>query len=138
MKRAFLVCVLGMGMTGFACGGSSSSNAANPCATKGATYLATFTEVSGNCGPVPSQVVNINPDGTITSSVNETCGSVSQQGCTGNRNDCTWSSQGYNFLSTSSVTFSSDGTSASGIATISVSGGGQSCTETYSLSYARQ
>jgi hypothetical protein len=137
MKRAFLVCLLGMGMTGLACGGSSNS-AANPCATKGATYLATFTEVSGNCGPIPSQVVNINPDGTITSSVNETCGSVSQQGCTGNRNDCTWTSQGYNFTSTSSLTFSADGASASGIATVSASGGGLSCVETYKLSYVRQ
>jgi hypothetical protein len=123
-------------LTLIACGGSSN-NQANPCATKGATYLATFTEVSGTCGPIPSQVVNVNPDGTITDTSNETCASVYQQGCTATRNSCTWSSQGFNFTSTSSVTFASDGASASGIVTLSASGAG-SCAETYNVSYVRQ
>ena len=83
MQRTWRTAVLAVGvLTLFACGGSSNSIAANPCATKGATYLATSTEVSGNCGPVASQVVNVNPDGTITSRAAKRAGARSVQGCT--------------------------------------------------------
>jgi hypothetical protein len=136
MKRALLGCLLVSVLTLFACGGSSNDQA-NPCATKGATYLVSYTELSGNCGPIPSSVVNVNPDGTITDPNHITCASSSVQGCTTQNNSCTWSSQGFNFMATTSVTFSADGASASGIATISASGAG-SCTETYNLFYGRQ
>jgi hypothetical protein len=132
------VCVAAICAFAIACGGSSNSVAANPCATKGATYFVSETELSGNCGPVPSSVFNVNPDGTITTGTNETCGSISVQGCTLNKNSCTYTSQGYSITYTSSVTFSSDGTTASGLDTTSASGGGQSCTSTYTLSAVRQ
>jgi hypothetical protein len=129
-------CVAGLLFALAACGGSSNPEA-NSCATKGATYLVTFTEVSGNCGPVASQIVNVNPDGTITNPNNITCAGSSVQGCTINNNACTYSSQGYNVTFTTSVTFSSDGASASGLESFSISGAG-SCTETYRVSYLRQ
>ena len=123
-------------LIGVACGGSPPPGV-NPCATRGATYLATFTEVFGNCGPIPSQVITVNPDGTITTSVNPNCGISSVEGCTVTNSNCTWSAQGVNFLSTYSVTFASDGMSASGIATLSALSGGQ-CFESYKLSYVRR
>ena len=117
-----------------ACGPSR----ANPCATPGASYLASFAEVSGNCGPIPSQVVNINPDGTVSGGTSMNCAGQSQQGCTANLTDCKWSAKGYDFTMTSHVTFASDGSSASGLASFGASGNGVACSETYQLTYARQ
>ena len=128
-------CVAALSVALAACGGSS--NHANPCATKGATYLATYTAISGNCGQIPSTIVNVNPDGTITNANQIACASEYDQGCTHTANSCTWSSQGYNFTQTSSVTFSSDGASASGIVSLSASGAG-SCAGTYNVSFVRQ
>lgn len=118
--------------------GSVSQELANPCATRGATYLEIVSELSGNCGPIPETILNINQDGTITSPTPIVCASVSQNGCTARDTDCVFSSQGYIFSMTFETTFSEDGSYASSIVTLSGTGNGQSCTETYSSTMTRQ
>jgi hypothetical protein len=126
-----------------ACGSDSATAsptkvAANPCATPNSTYLQTFTEVSGNCGPIPSAITNINADGTITQTTSITCANVTQSGCTARDTDCTWSSSGFSYSETFETTFAQDGSSATGLATLTGMGNGQSCSETYNLSLVRQ
>src|SRR4051812_39275044 len=99
-----------------ACGDDGGSKAvdyaANPCATRNATYVQAFFEQSGNCGPLPSQIVNINPDGTITSNTQISCAKVTQTGCTARNTGCKWSSDGFVFTMTFATTFEDDGSSA--------------------------
>jgi len=116
----------------------SMSAQANPCATRNSTYLETLTEVSGNCGSIPSAIVNVNADGTLTESTTITCASTSQTGCTARNSDCKWSANGIDFTETFETTFEQDGTSATGLLTLSGNGNGQSCTETYNVSFVRQ
>jgi hypothetical protein len=127
-----------------ACGNSDSSAAgptnvpANPCATPNSTYLQTFTEVSGNCGPIPSVITNINADGTITQTTPINCASVTQSGCTARDTDCAWSASGFSYSETFETTFMQDGSSATGLLTLSGMGNGQICSETYNISMVRQ
>jgi hypothetical protein len=125
------------------CGGSSnggpSSEAANPCATPNSTYLETLTEqAGGTCGAVPSQVINVNADGTIALPTSITCASATQTGCTARDSGCTFSNQGISFSETFETTFASDGSSAMGILTLSGMGNGESCSSTYDVSIVRQ
>lgn len=126
------------GGNGATSSGSTSALKANPCATKGATYLETFTEQSGNCGMLTSQVVNINPDGTITTTVQISCAMQTQAGCKTQATDCTWSANGYSYNETLESTFAQDGSSATGIATVTAMGKGQSCSSTYNITITRQ
>ena len=117
----------------------TSQDEANPCATPGASYLATFTELSGGtCGTISPELENINPNGTITSTVEITCASSSQDGCTTRDTDCTWSADGFTFTGTSEATFYQDGSYATGIESITGVGDGQSCVSTYDVSLVRQ
>jgi hypothetical protein len=117
---------------------AATTEKANPCATKGATYLETATEQSGNCGQIPSQVININPDGTLTTSVAISCAMQTQTGCKAQITDCTWTANGYSYSETGETTFASDGSSATGLVTITAMGNGQSCSSTYSVTFMRQ
>jgi hypothetical protein len=120
-------------------GNTSSSEIANPCATKGASYVESFVEQQGGtCGPISNVLVNVNSDGTITTSTPITCAHVSQNGCTAQDTNCTFSSNGFDFTETFDVTFADDGSSAHGVVTISGSGKGQSCTSTYDVTFTRQ
>ena len=134
MKRASLVCLLGGVVTLIACGGNS--NQANPCVTRGASYLVSFTLVSGNCPALPSGIITVNQDGTIPTAAGQSC-TVNMNGCTSD-NNCSWSANGFNYTSASHVTFASDGSSGSGIATLNVSGNGGACVGTYNVTYTRQ
>jgi hypothetical protein len=121
-------------------GGSTPQ--ANPCATKGASYLLTFTEMSGGtCGPVPNQVLNINSDsdGTNNNGVNP-CASSELTGCTTRDSDCTSNVNGISCTFNTESTFSSDGATLSGMETLSCTYGSpsQSCTSTYSITGMRQ
>ena len=133
MKTTFFAVVLGA-VLALACGGNS--NQANPCVTRGASYLVTFTQVSGNCPAIPSTLVTVNQDGSIPTAASASC-TVNMNGCTSD-NNCTWSANGFNYTSSSHLTFTADGASASGTATLNVSGNGTSCVGTYSLTYTRQ
>ena len=126
-----------------ACGGSSNSNgptqrAANPCATRGATYLVTFVQMSGTCGPLASQVINISPSGTVTSAVPITCASGNQSGCMAQENDCTWTANGFSYTATTDTTFAQDGSSATGLESITATGNGTACASTYDVTFTRQ
>jgi hypothetical protein len=127
------------------CGSSTSSGTsgpqqetANPCATRGATYLESLVQVSGTCGAIPSEIFNVSSNGTVTTTSAVTCASVSQTGCTAQDSDCTYTSNGLSVTMTDDVTFAADGSSATGLATISATGSGVSCTSTYQVTMTRQ
>ena len=116
---------------------------ANPCMIRGASYLCHFVAESGNCPVLADEVVNVNPDGTITLSAAVSCSTITINGCTIHESNCTWSStsQGTtcNFTSNSAITAVSDGSSASGLASMTAScSDGEACTGTYQVSYTRQ
>lgn len=138
---------LGAGLVGLlmmACGSDDPPKGpvnfpANPCATRGSTYLQSSTEISGDCGPIPDQIVNINPDGTITQDTPLTCDSVTQEGCTARDTGCKWTtSEGVSWAMTFETAFKADGSSATGIEMIRGSGNGQTCTSTYNVSMTRR
>lgn len=113
---------------------------ANPCATPGATYLTTYTTVSGNCGDIPDNVSNINNDGTITTDSQTSCDKVEQDGCRAHNTGCrSKADNGCDVKNTFTTTFEDDGSSASGISTVTVScPGGSSCSGTYEYTMTRR
>lgn len=132
MKTAILAfCLLA------ACG---SNPAANPCATKGATYLFHFVEdPSGTCGPVPDSIVNVGSDGTIASSSSLTCDKTELDGCTSKKSNCkTTTSTGIQCTVNTSSTFSSDGSSVTGLESFTCTSGASVCSSTYSVTASRQ
>ncbi|HEY2516483.1 MAG TPA: hypothetical protein VGI39_36685 [Polyangiaceae bacterium] len=128
-------------LLGAACGSSSSGPAtepANPCATKGASYLETFTEQFGNCGPLAAQTIDVSATGTVTTPIKVTCASASLSGCAAHNSDCTFSNQGNDFTESFDVTFAADGSSATGSLTITGKGNAGMCTSTYKIVMVRQ
>ena len=128
---------------GTLCCSSSSSGPerapANPCATRNATYIESCTETSGNCPSIPQQVINVNPDGTITLPTPISCATVTQTGCTARDSDCTFStSNGTQGTETFETTFASDGSSATGVITVTLTNGSASCTGTYECMMTRR
>jgi hypothetical protein len=116
---------------------STSTDEANPCATAGATYLETSTEeAGGTCGAVSPQIITISQDGTLATS--ETCTTIMQTSCTAQDSGCVTTSNGVTCTSTTDVTFASDGSSASGLITLSCTEGATSCVSTYNVSIQRQ
>ncbi len=136
MTRPFSLGIVFLFVLG--CGSGSSSPQANPCATAGATYLETLTQTSGTCGPIASQVVNVSPDGTLTLPTSISCASTNQTGCTARDSDCAFTSQGFDFTETFSVTFAKDGSSAAGVLSLSGTGMGMSCSSSYKVTFTRQ
>jgi hypothetical protein len=138
MRHAAIVILLLAACSSNTSGGPANEQA-NPCATPGATYLMSFSEeAGGTCGPVSSQIININSDGTISTPSSVSCANVTQDGCTAKDTDCTETVNGGTATVTTDVTFSSDGSSASGLETLTVTSNGQSCTSTYQVSATRQ
>ena len=143
IKRASIAALAGM----LACASHTQTfppdpPKANPCATPGATYLDHFAEQSGGtCGPIPDVIININKDGTLAGSGSgtaPTCQSNSGSGCTVKLNNCTSTNNGVTCTITTDVTFAADGSSASGLETLSCSGSSSSCTSTYKVTATRQ
>lgn len=123
----------------FLVGCGSGPTKANPCATPGATYLEHYVEHSGGtCGALTDTIVNIGADGTLASSSPVTCDDVEQTGCTAHDTNCKGAAvNGITCSDTFSNTFSSDGSGASGIATITCTGS-TSCVSTYDITMTRQ
>jgi hypothetical protein len=127
-----------------ACGSSSKSSSeqqANPCATRNATYLETFTEMAGGtCGPIAQEIVNIGSDGTISNGASISCAMTQQDGCTARDSGCTTTtSNGCTATIQTDVTFAADGSSASGLESVTVTcPSGSSCGSTYQVSAQRQ
>src|SRR5262249_46122489 len=112
---------------------------ANPCATPGATYLQTFTTVSGGCGDIPSGIVNIGNDGTVPGSNGVVCERVEQDGCRAHDTNCRSSSNGCMLNETFDVSFASDGSSATGLISVQINcNDGSACSGTYRVSMTRQ
>jgi hypothetical protein len=111
---------------------------ANPCATPGATYLESFTTVSGDCGDVPAQIINIGNDGTVPAS-GLTCQKLEQDGCRAHDTGCQSTVNGCTGKVTTDVTFADDGATASGLLSMTVScSDGSTCAGTYEVSAERQ
>lgn len=120
-----------------ACG--SSAPKANPCATPGATYLDHFVEQSGGtCGAIPDTIININPDGTVATTASVSCATKTQTGCTARDSGCTVTTNGTTCTVTTDITYAADGTSATGLESLSCTTGNQTCTSSYSVASRRQ
>jgi hypothetical protein len=128
-----------------ACGGGgdggsgSTTEPANACATRGATYIETLTELpGGTCGPAAPEIFHVSAGGTITSAETITCAMVNENGCTTQETDCTYTENGYSVTVTREMTFTTDGSSASGECTFMANGNGIVCTSTYDIAWTRE
>ncbi len=131
MKKIIFICMLICG-----CSSNVTTNQANPCATKGATYLGHAVQESGNCGDAPDQIINVGSDGTLDKNVS--CARITQDGCTACNSDCTFGSNGVTCTATTDVTFAYDGSSAHGLESISCYNSVSSCASTYVVTLIRQ
>lgn len=129
------------------CSGADSSsfeqttNQANPCATRGATYLLHCDELSGgNCGSISDEIFHINTDGTMPSlSEGITCDDITQDGCTARDTNCRSIVGGCVLTETFVTTFKQDGSSAQSLITLSIRcDDGSGCKSTYECFIVRQ
>lgn len=111
---------------------------ANPCATRGSTYIVQCSEVSGDCGALADSVVNIASDGTLGTSLK--CDKYEEDGCTARGTNCDAPpSEGCSIETTYATTFAADGSSADSTSSFSVKcNDGSSCYSTYTCSFTRQ
>jgi hypothetical protein len=135
--------VLAFSLVALGCSSSSigsTTGTADMCATSGASYTETFEETSGDCGVIPSTVVNISSNGTISlpTGDTETCQSSSSDGCTVKGTDCViTTSTGYTLTETYSTTFAANGKSGQGVVAMSIDGNGMSCASSYTIFFQR-
>jgi hypothetical protein len=127
------------------CSGGSGTNSetVNPCVSKGATYLGSFTEVSGTCAPIDTTIVSVSPNGTITTGPTITCASqknseMPNTGCTVQSNDCTWTAAGVNYTGSSSLTWAPDGSWAMGQWSVMTTEVHDPCSGTYEITITRE
>jgi len=146
-----LLTLVSLGTLAFACSSSSDDNEAggpvelpaNPCATPGATYLSHLEQTSGNCPDIADSIINVTEDGKIPSPAGVTCQVMEQDGCTAHNSNCKMkvpvNGGSCTFTFTTSVTFEEDGSSASGLETLSGScSDGSSCSGTFKSTFTRQ
>lgn len=121
---------------------SSSDDDTGPCATRNGSYLARFTTRSGDCGPQDEALINITDN--VTSAAPECTGeplTVDANNCNirGNQTCPVPSMPGYAVTSSSTVTWSRDGSSAGGLFEITVTrDGAHFCHGTYDVRIAKQ
>lgn len=127
-----------------ACGQPKQAPAkANPCATNSSTYLVRYADKSGgNCGAIPDTILNISANGSIAGDAPK-CDASEQDGCTARSTNCEATKNGVDCTFTASVTFSDDGSSASGLETVSCDASTTSnfvsaCLSTYTVTMTRQ
>ena len=110
---------------------------ADPCATPGATYLVTLTQLpGGTCGPIANQTVTVGYDGTVPAP--GPCGSSTFTGCEEVQHDCYALAMGLTCVMQDDITFVSDGSAASGSETVSCQEGHESCASTYAVEEVEQ
>ena len=139
--RAMHVAVLAASLV--SCGGdpdpAPEEALANPCATPGATYFQTFTTISGDCGDIPAQIVNIGNDGTVPAAEGVSCQKVEQDGCRAHNTGCSVTMDGCTTTATTDVTFADDGSSATGMESVTIRcTDGSSCSGTYEVAMERR
>lgn len=118
---------------------------ANECVTRGASYLGTYTEVSGNCGPIPDELFNVPPDGTL-STAPWRCNKVPRyEGCSVflDLQTCTNYEPSYEAVVTREMTtkviWQPDGSEGHGTMTVRLSAPGwEPCKSTYQVQILRQ
>jgi hypothetical protein len=125
------------------CGGGSSKGVINTCATPSSTYAQTFTTLTGTCGDISPNTVDVGPKGRITvQGIAIKCGDETVDGCSSTYTDCTFTATTSNSTTESvynesfTVDFSADGSSATGTLTLS----GQApntCSGTYTFALVR-
>lgn len=134
-------CLIFVGGLLAACSSSTppATNVANPCATRGASYVAHFVEQSdGTCGPMGDQIITVLRDGTLAGPPLQ-CDSLTLDACTGRDTNCVTTSNGVTCHITVETTFLNDGSSASGSETLACSQEGRTpCTSTYTTTLTRQ
>lgn len=145
--RSFIIVGLFIAGCGSSNSTGSTSHQANTCVSRDASYLVSYQETSGDCGAVASVVINVSSDGTvisvssdgtITTPVPVSCTTVHDDGCAVQETGCTWMDNGVSFDSTSSVVFTSDGSSGTGIVGLSATDSKGSCYSSYKITYTRQ
>lgn len=113
----------------------------NQCVTAGASYLETFTETNGDCGPMADEVINVPADGMLT--FPKGCsGLPTYQGCsvfvdsTCNRYDPNIGN--YTMSQTGKMEWAVDGSSGQGMFTVHITAAGYyPCTSTYAVNATR-
>jgi hypothetical protein len=131
---AALSLTAGIGIAGLGCG--SGTVEGNPCATPGATYLFHFVERrGGTCGPAAEATDRAEADGTLSSSA--VCDDVEHDACTERDTGCRTSNHGADCTFTTDVTFTKDGSGASGLQTATCSNA-LVCTSTYDVTVTRR
>jgi hypothetical protein len=96
-----------------------------------------FQEVSGDCGPLPSQTVTVNSDGTVSDPVGVSCAVNKQTQCQTQLSGCTWGFFGFAYNLSGTLSFASDGSSGTGVYTVARTGLSV-CNETYNVTITRQ
>lgn len=112
----------------------------NPCLTKGASYLIHMQQVSGDCGNVADQVLNISSSGNLPqSTTNVVCDSSELDKCTIMNTNCTFQiDKDCSASYTSTMTIADDGASGSGFETITIKcNDGSWCQSTYKVTATR-
>lgn len=127
-----------LGLWLVACGGSEDSGGDGTCDQRSGTYIARYTERSGNCGPVPEQVdtITVQPvapeppcSGTISYSA-DNCQVTFEATCPETGLGLDWSS-----TTDGKVTWNASASKGSGIVQIVLTNanGGIECQSTYNL-----
>lgn len=89
-SRGTLLALLLVVSCGSDSGSSPADQPANPCATPGATYLQSFMEVSGDCGPLPRRSSTSTRTERFTTNTKVERAKVTQAGCTVRDTGCKW------------------------------------------------
>jgi hypothetical protein len=128
-----------------ACGDSDSAGPkpvpANPCATRGATYLVNFLEnVGGTCGQLSEQIMYITQDGQVGGTNDSTfaCDQTTVDNCTIQNTGCAVTMNDVTCHLNSNVTFTLDGSAAAGYESLWCSSYASSCASTYRVLAARE
>ena len=115
--------------------GSAGSDIIQPdtCVTAGGSYVRHFVEETGTCGNLPDMLY-VGLEETIPT---DSCAGTTITGCTVHGSDCRYMiMSSVSCLLNYSITFASDGSNASGLATMKCVGSG-ACTSTYQVTYER-
>ncbi len=142
LKSVFLLSVILIG-----CGSNPESDdednrtATNMCITPGATYVAYYTQLDGNCGDQPTMVLNVSADGTTNdSSRSVKCEEYETTGCRQQNSNCKQTTApGCEAVTNSDITIAEDGSEGGGVMSVYIScDDGRACASLYNIYYERQ
>ena len=134
-----------IGLLGLVVGCSSAKNGggSGPCVDRRGTYVVTWHERSGNCGPIPEQVDVVDQNtatGPVPGCVNSAPPPANADNCTVNLDvTCPVQDKG-TVTDRGEVNWSHDGSMGAGIIQVIVNDlvGAIVCSETYDVTYVRR